>query len=97
MGFTGSLKGLVKAELPAAFLVALDEYCEGEIPEHVWRIGRTRTDKDSMATLRQRVAVAMKEQSAEASGKTRKKDSTRKGGTSHDTMQDSPEGAVPPL
>ena len=61
LGFTGSLKGLVKAELPTAFLAALDEYCEGEIPEHVWRIGRTRTDKDSMATLRQRVAVAMKE------------------------------------
>ena len=40
--------------------------------------------------------MATKEQSAEASGKTRKKDSTRKGGTSHDTMQDSPEDAVPP-
>ena len=38
LGFSGDLKGLVKSELPDAFLAALDEHCEGEMPDHVWRI-----------------------------------------------------------
>ena len=70
--FTGALKGYVKAKLLAVFLAALDEHCEGEIPEHVWRIGRTRTDKDSLVSLGQRVVVATHELSEDASGTTRK-------------------------
>ena len=61
LGFTGALKGLTKFELPAAFLAALDERCGGEIPDHIWKIGRTRTLKDSMTSLRQRVAEAARE------------------------------------
>ena len=51
LGFFGSLKGYIKSELPAVFLAALDDHCEGEMPDHVWRIGKTRTDKDSLVSL----------------------------------------------
>ena len=61
LGFMGALKGLTKFELPAAFLAALDEQCGGEIPDHVWKIGCTRTLKDSMTSLRQRIAEATRE------------------------------------
>ena len=53
LGFSGALKGHVKAELPAVFLAALDAHCEGEVPDHVWKIARTRTEKDSLVLLRQ--------------------------------------------
>ena len=56
LSFSKDLKYLTKAELPDAFLVALDAHCEGEMPDHVWKIGRTRTVNDSMAELRTRVA-----------------------------------------
>ena len=65
LGFTGALTGLVKSELPAAFLAALDDHCDGEIPDHVWKIGRTRTMKDSLTSLRQHVAMAAHELSTE--------------------------------
>ena len=58
LGFSGLIKGMVKAELPAAFLAALDKKCGGDIPSHIWRIGRERTPADSLESLKQRVAAA---------------------------------------
>ena len=52
LGFTRALKGYIKAELPAVFLAALDEHCEGEIPDHVWKIGRIGTKKDALVLMR---------------------------------------------
>ena len=82
LGFPRALKGHIKAELPTVVLVALDDHCEGEIPEHVWRIGRTQSDKDSLASMRQRVVVVASELSEEAMG-TVKRSTTTKGGASH--------------
>ena len=83
LGFSGSLKGFVKSELPDAFLAALDEYCEGDMPEHVWRIGKVRTDKDSLASMKQRVAAAARELEAETTKKSSKK--STQGGVSQDS------------
>ena len=82
LGFSGALKGYIKSELPAVFLTALDDHCEGEMPDHVWRIGKTRTDKDSLVSLRQRVAIAARESSDDPSGRTGKKGTLTKGSTS---------------
>ena len=82
LGFSGALKGYIKSELPAVFLAALDDHCEGEMPDHVWRIGKTRTDKDSLVSLRQRVAIATRESSDDPSGRTGKKGTLTKGSTS---------------
>ena len=51
LGFFGAIKGYVKEELPAAFLAALNAHCEGKMLEHMWCIGKMRTDKDSLALL----------------------------------------------
>ena len=84
LGFSGALKGFVKSELPDVFLAALDKFCEGEMPEYVWRIGKVRTEKDSLASMKQRVAAAARELEAESTKK-----STRKG-TQGGASQDSP-------
>ena len=98
LGFSGAIKGYVKAELPAAFLAALDAHCEGEMPEHVWRIGKTRTDKDSLASLRQRVAIAARERSEEMSGRLGRRSSmTKGGGLISPTPQESPDPVKVPL
>ena len=69
LGFTRALKGYVKAELLAVFLATLDEHCEGEILDHMWKIGRTHTEKDSLASMRQRVAIATHELDEEQVGR----------------------------
>ena len=84
-GFHLGTKGLCEGRTAAIFLAALDEHCEGEIPEYVWRIRQTRIDKDSLASLRQHVAMTMHELSEGASGTTRKQDSHAKGSASHVT------------
>ena len=84
LGFSGSLKGYVKSELPEVFLAALDEFCDGDMPEHVWRIGKTRTEKDSLASMKQRVAAAARELEAETTKKSLRK------GTQGGASQDSP-------
>ena len=71
LGFSGAIKGFVKAELPAAFLAALDKKCGGEIPPHVWRIGRARTTADSLESLKQRVAAAEREMDDVLTGRKR--------------------------
>ena len=71
LGFSGALKGVVKAELPAAFLAALDKKVGGDIPLHIWRIGRARTTSDSLETLKQRVAAAARETEDAAAGRPR--------------------------
>ncbi|MCV6575722.1 MAG: hypothetical protein OIF58_08310, partial [Cohaesibacter sp.] len=82
LGFTGALRGLVKAELPAAFLAALEKDHDGVIPAHIWKIGSTRTDKDSMMAMRQRVALATRERGEEPPSK---KSAGRSGETSRGT------------
>ena len=82
LGFTGALRGLVKAELPAAFLAALEKDHDGVIPAHIWKIGSTRTDKDSMMAMRQRVALATRERGDEP---PTKKSAGRSGKTSRGT------------
>ena len=71
LGFSGAIKGCVKAELPAAFLAALDKKCGGEIPPHVWRIGSARTYGDSLESLKQRVAAAEREMDDAPTGRKR--------------------------
>ena len=61
LGFSSALKGYVKSELLAVFLATLDAHCEGEIPDHVGCIAKTRTDKDSLVSLRQCMAIATHE------------------------------------
>ena len=73
LGFSGALKGYVKSELPEVFLAAVGEYCEGEMPDYVWWIGKTRADKDSLVSLRQRVAAAARELSEEQERKALRK------------------------
>ena len=82
LGFTGALRGLVKAELPAAFLAALEKDHDGVIPAHIWKIGSTRTEKDSMMAMRQRVALATRERGEEP---PTKKSAGRSGETSRGT------------
>ena len=71
LGFSGAIKGVVKAELPAAFLAALDKKVGGDIPLHIWHIGRARTTTDSLETLKQRVAAAARETKDAAAGRPR--------------------------
>ena len=71
LGFSGLIKGMVKAELPAAFLAALDKKCGGDIPSHIWRIGRERTPADSLESLKQRVAAAARNVEEEPTGRRR--------------------------
>ena len=82
LGFTGELKGYVKAELSAVFLAMLDEYCEGKILDHVWKIGHSQTDKESVASMQQKIAIAARELGREQEGRLVKRSSTTKGGAS---------------
>ena len=71
LGFSGLIKGAVKAKLPAAFLAALDKKCGGDIPTHIWRIGREQTPADSLESLRQRVAAAARDDEEASTGRKR--------------------------
>ena len=71
LGFSGLIKGYVKAELPAAFLAALDKKGGGDIPTHIWRIGRERTPADSLESLKQRVAAAARDVAEGSTGRRR--------------------------
>ena len=81
LGFSGLIKGAVKAELPAAFLAALDKKGGGDIPTHIWHIGRERTTADSLESLKQRVAAAAREVEDASTGRKR----LTKAGLSHGT------------
>ena len=71
LGFSGLIKGAVKAKLPAAFLAALDKKCGGDVPTHIWRIRRERTPADSLESLRQRVAAAARDVEEASTGRKR--------------------------
>ena len=92
LGFSGLLKGCVKSELPAAFLAALDKKGGGDIPLHIWRIGRARTISDSLETLKQRVAAAAREAEATGSGRPRSSTAGPSRGSMHplDTLEADP-------